>query len=230
MGKIEIMLNLQQELNDSTNGIGWERGVTNRGKVIDWRRCILQEGAELIDSYPWKHWKSVDAKPDYENIKIETVDIWHFVMSEALRLNKIGGDGDIKTLAKKIESLESYKRFISSSYQIPNSFYGEIERVEQMIANLYSKDSLEQMLDDFFAVASQSRLDLDTLYKLYIGKNILNNFRQNHGYKEGNYIKEWNGVEDNVVMQEILSNHDEITPEELYSELEKRYKLVIGNW
>ncbi len=228
MGKIEIMLNLQQELNDSTNGIGWERGVTNRGKVIDWRRCILQEGAELIDSYPWKHWKSIDAKPDYENIKIETVDIWHFVMSEALRLNKISGDGDIKTLAKKIESLKSYKRFISSSYQIPNSFYGEIERVEQMIANLYSKDSLEQMLDDFFAVASQSRLDLDTLYKLYIGKNILNKFRQNHGYKEGSYIKEWNGVEDNVVMQEILSNHNEITPEELYSELEKRYRLVIS--
>ena len=226
MSKIEIMLNLQQELNDSTNGKGWERGVTNRGKLIDWRRCILLESAELIDSYPWKHWKSIDAKPNYENIMIEVVDIWHFVMSEALRLNTLNGSGDIKELANRIESLDSYKIFINNEYKRAKNFYEEIERVEEMIANLYSNNSIEKMIDDFFRVASQSGLDIDSLYKLYIGKNILNSFRQNHGYKEGSYIKEWNGVEDNVVMQEILSNTDNITPQELYSELKKRYRLV----
>ena len=227
MGKIEVMLKLQQELNDSTNGKGWERGVTNRGKVIDWRRCILLEASELIESYPWKHWKSIDAEPDYDNIMIEAVDIWHFVMSEALRLNSIEGNGDIKSLAEKIEKLDSYKRFVDGKYHKPENFYGEISRVEEMIANLYCNESIEKMMDDFFAVASQSGLDIDTLYKLYIGKNILNSFRQNHGYKEGSYIKEWNGAEDNAVMQEILSDRDDITPQELYSELERRYSSVI---
>ena len=89
MSKILTMLKLQQKLNDETNGESWENGLTKQGKKIDWRRCIFLESAELIDSYPWKHWKNIDAKPDYENIKVELVDIWHFVMSEILRVNKI---------------------------------------------------------------------------------------------------------------------------------------------
>ena len=69
----------------------------------------------------------------------------------------------------------------------------------------------------------QSGLNLDSLYKLYIGKNILNQFRQDHGYKEGSYIKEWNGEEDNVTMQRILDHTPQISPEELYRKLEEAY-------
>ncbi len=69
----------------------------------------------------------------------------------------------------------------------------------------------------------QSELNLDTLYKLYVGKNILNQFRQDHGYKEGSYIKLWNGEEDNVVMQRILDTNDAISPDELYIALEEAY-------
>ncbi len=226
MSKIEIMLNLQQELNDSTNGEGWERGITNRGKLIDWRRCILLEASELIESYPWKHWKSIEASPDYENIMIESVDIWHFVMSEALRLNTINGNANIKELADTIENLDSYNKFVNNEYEKAENFYEEISKVEKMIANLYCNESIEQMIEDFFAIANNAGLDMDSLYKLYIGKNILNSFRQKNGYKEGTYIKEWNGVEDNVVMQEILSENKDITPKELYSELEKRYEAL----
>ena len=75
MNKILTMLKLQQKLNDETNGFGWENGKTNRGKIINWRRCIYLETAELVESYPWKHWKNIDAKPDYANIKVELVDI-----------------------------------------------------------------------------------------------------------------------------------------------------------
>jgi len=75
MNRIKQMLQLQQQLNDATSGTGWEAGLTNKGKRIDWKRCIYLEAAELVDSYPWKHWKNIDAEPDYENIKIEVVDI-----------------------------------------------------------------------------------------------------------------------------------------------------------
>ena len=71
MQKILQMLQLQQQLNDNTNGKEWEKGITKNGKIIDWKRCAYLECAELIESYPWKHWKSIDASPDYENIKIE---------------------------------------------------------------------------------------------------------------------------------------------------------------
>ena len=56
------MLKLQQSLNDETNGPGWESGYTDKGKLISWRRCIYMECAELIDSFAWKHWKSINAK------------------------------------------------------------------------------------------------------------------------------------------------------------------------
>ncbi len=52
MSKVLTMLKLQQKLNDETNGVGWESGVTKQGKQINWRRCIYLETAELIDSYP----------------------------------------------------------------------------------------------------------------------------------------------------------------------------------
>jgi len=72
-------------------------------------------------------------------------------------------------------------------------------------------------------VVIQSGLNLDALYKLYVGKNILNQFRQDHGYKEGTYIKIWNGEEDNVTMQNILEKNENVSPGELYMALEKAY-------
>ena len=33
----------------------------------------------------------------------------------------------------------------------------------------------------------------DELFSLYIGKNVLNGFRQNNGYKSGEYRKLWQG-------------------------------------
>ena len=79
------MFGLQNRLNDDTNGPKWRDGVTKHGKVINWKRCIVMETAELIDSFSWKHWKSIDGGIDIENIRIEMVDIWHFVMSYILR-------------------------------------------------------------------------------------------------------------------------------------------------
>ena len=79
--KITQMLNLQQSLNDDTNGIGWENGVNKNGKLISWKRCIYMECAELIDSFAWKHWKSINAPTNEDNLRVEVVDIWHFLMS-----------------------------------------------------------------------------------------------------------------------------------------------------
>jgi len=217
------MLMLQQQLNDATNGTGWENGLTKNGKQIDWRRCIYLEAAELIESYPWKHWKNIDASPDYENIKIEAVDIWHFVMSEALRLYKVNTLGNIDDLAAAISAQEGYKQISKSKEPATLSEYEEIALVEDFLKSLFVGDSVETLVSKFFIVARHSGLDLDSLYALYIGKNILNQFRQDHGYKEGSYIKLWNGQEDNVAMQEILAKDPEISPEILYSRLETVY-------
>ncbi|NKQ41361.1 MAG: dUTPase [Sulfurovum sp.] len=223
MNKIEIMLNLQQQLNDSTNGTGWENGMTKNGKIIDWRRCIYLEAAELVESYPWKHWKNIDAQADYENIKIEAVDIWHFVMSEALRLYKIEQKGSILDLTNVICREDEYNSFCIHNNVEHVDYDSEIKIVEAFIKVLFCDESIETIVSRFFSVAKISGLSLDTLYALYIGKNILNQFRQDHGYKEGDYIKVWDDKEDNVIMQEILNHNHDISPEELYSKLKEAY-------
>ena len=218
MSQILQMLELQQQLNDATNGENWEEGITKNGKKIDWRRCIYLEAAELIESYPWKHWKNIDAKPDYENIKIELVDIWHFVMSEALRLYKVNNLGNIEELSQNIMAMQSYKNLENPKDSELDS-YEQIALVEEMMRVLFCSDDIDQLINSFLEVTSKLGLNLSTLYALYIGKNILNKFRQENGYKDGSYIKTWNGQEDNVVMQNFLSNRDDITPNELYEAL-----------
>jgi hypothetical protein len=84
-------------------------------------------------------------------------------------------------------------------------------------------ESLEEMASLYFEVVIQSGLNLDSLYQLYIGKNILNQFRQDHGYKDGSYVKVWNGKEDNVVMQNLLAANPSISPSELYEALKAEY-------
>ncbi|CAA6813938.1 MAG: Dimeric dUTPase (EC [uncultured Sulfurovum sp.] len=223
MNRILQMLELQQELNDATNGKNWEEGLTKNNKKIDWRRCIYLEAAELVESYPWKHWKNIDASPDYENIKIEIVDIWHFVMSEALRLYKVEKKGSISDISTAIIAMEGFDAFLNAEKGKELDPYVEIELVEKMIKTLFCNDDIDALVISFLTMASKLNLKLPELYTLYVGKNILNKFRQNHGYKDGSYLKEWNGKEDNVVMQSILATKSNITPEELYTALEEAY-------
>jgi len=222
MNKILQMLELQQELNDATNGLGWEDGSTKNGKIIDWKRCAFLECAELIESYPWKHWKNIAASADMENIRIEAVDIWHFILSQALTEYKVENKGSIEDLAKQIEALDNFEKFTKSATSTDTDYYAQIIIVEDLIKSLFVNDSTEILMQKFIEVAMQSDLNLDSLYTLYIGKNILNRFRQDYGYKEGTYIKIWQGKEDNVVMQKILEEGD-ISPKSLYEALVNAY-------
>ena len=223
MDKILQMLELQQELNDATNGIGWENGMTKNGKPIDWKRCTYLECAELIESYPWKHWKNIDSKPDYANIKIEAVDIWHFIMSQGLEDYKLGELGSIETLANNINALPNFLEFSGELKETFKDYYEQIAVVEELMKTIFCGGSTEKLMAAFIDVAMQSGLNLDSLYKLYVGKNILNQFRQDHGYKEGTYLKMWNGKEDNVIMQDILDKNTDISPDGLYNALNEAY-------
>ncbi|MEE6534390.1 dUTP diphosphatase, partial [Campylobacter coli] len=79
-----------------------------------------------------------------------------------------------------------------------------------------------ELLSNYFILAIKCGLNLEILYKTYIGKNILNIFRQNNGYKQGTYKKDWNGKEDNEVLAEILEQ--ELDFDTIYKKLEEYYK------
>ncbi|ADN09683.1 dUTP diphosphatase [Sulfurimonas autotrophica] len=222
--KILLMLQLQNQLNDATNGENWTKGVTKNGKTINWKRCIYMECAEMVDSFGWKHWKSIDVEPDWQNHQIEVIDVWHFIMSLAIEVYERNLKGGIEDIAIDISALESLSNIQTDTLKFASQ-EDVIEKVENLIRIAVSKDEIDlgELVSEFFDLVSMSGLNLDTLYRLYVGKNILNQFRQDHGYKEGTYIKVWNGDEDNVVMKKIWEENSDITPDILYKKLEKAY-------
>ena len=89
--------------------------------------------------------------------------------------------------------------------------------------NMPSFSGIERFIEQFFRACKSAGLSFSWLQKLYIGKNCLNQFRQDNGYKEGTYKKVWNGSEDNVVMVELLKTIEDVSFDELYEQLKLKY-------
>lgn len=224
MDKLLLMLQLQNQLNDATNGENWTKGITKNNKEINWKRCIYMECAEMIDSFSWKHWKNINQEPDWENMQIEVVDVWHFIMSLAIEDYSRNMKGMIEDIALNTSTLEGYSKINTPghSFEVQSAVIAKVEDI--MLAVLKKEGfDINELVEDFFELVVMCGLNLQTLYRLYVGKNILNQFRQDNGYKEGTYIKVWNGDEDNVIMKKIWEQNEDIKPENLYKELAKLY-------
>lgn len=224
MDKILLMLQLQNGLNDATNGEEWTNGITKNGRVINWKRCIYMECAEMIDSFTWKHWKNIDEEADWGNLQIEVVDVWHFIMSLAIENYSQTLRGQIEDLAIDISNLDGFNK-IETKNKIFSSEDEIMQIVEEimLVTLLKGPLDLEKLISDFFDLVTMCGLNLETLYKLYVGKNILNQFRQDHGYKDGTYKKVWDGEEDNVIMKRVWQENENLNPDDLYRELSKLY-------
>jgi len=207
------MYELQNQLNINTNGEDWVDGVTKDMKTINWFRCISQEAAEGVDSFPaWKHWKDIEAPDDIANAKIELVDIWHFIMSQHIR-------------EKGIDDATNEAMGVYLSHKLKTNLK-TIECFETIMFK--SLQHILPLVDFFEAVDSIKDFSMEDVFSIYIGKNTLNQFRQDNGYKEGSYIKMWDGKEDNVYLTEIINSleADDIRFETVYNELRKRYALL----
>lgn len=215
------MINLQERLNDETNGKEWRSGFAKNGKLINWRRCIYMECAELMDSFAWKHWKNVSAPTDKANAKMEIVDIWHFVMSMGLERYSA------EELAQNIINTLGFKEFCEEVFDL-NSYniYEVLSEVETLIHRTSALScGFGELLYHYFRLALKCEVNLFELYRIYIGKNVLNKFRQDNGYQSGTYVKIWNGVEDNEVLNGILSR-GVMGFEEIYKALEEAYVQI----
>jgi dimeric dUTPase (all-alpha-NTP-PPase superfamily) len=183
-----------------------------RTQDFEWYRAIWIECAELLDHYGWKWWKK--QTPDVDQIALELVDIWHFGLSLMLLSN------DSKdVLVDQVEQI-----FISPV--ISDDFAIDLESFTEK--TLITKDF---DLQGFARLMAGINMDFETLYVGYVGKNVLNFFRQDYGYKDGSYVKQWNGVEDNEHLVQIVSTLDTSSSafaKDLYTQMELRYKELCS--
>ena len=194
------MLEMQDAMNARVNP-DW-RQANNA-----WYRAIWTECAEMLDHYGWKWWKH--QQPDLEQVQLELVDIMHFAMSDYLLQ-----DTDNEAVATRIEAELSDPRQSTDIRQA----------IELMAQTTIERQSMH--FSDFANIMALIDMDFDQLYRMYIGKNVLNFFRQDHGYKEGSYIKVWQDREDNEHLAELLVSLDSSSPDfrdQVYQGLKDRY-------
>lgn len=179
----------------------------------------------MIDSFSWKHWKDIAKEPDWDNLKIEVVDVWHFIMSLAIEDYVANMRGLLENIAADMAELDAFTTLEYTGFGKQKEI---IEDVEQLMRDALEPKNVDilAMTDHFFKLVKLCGLDLQSLYRLYVGKNILNQFRQDHGYKEGTYIKVWNGEEDNVIMKRIWETSGDIAPEVLYNKMQEVYETL----
>ena len=195
-------LALQDRMNSIVNP-GWLKAN------YPWYRAIMVEAVEALDHFGWKWWKK--SEPDLPQVRIELVDIWHFHLSAAL----MSADGDYQLATANIQS-----HFRGA----PNYNHVDTRHLFSMLV----VDAGEGYFSTGVFEALMRRVDFswDQLHTMYVAKNVLNIFRQNHGYKEGTYVKFWMGVEDNVVLDDLLKAHPDATVEQLTEKLESIYAQV----
>ena len=202
-GALLAMLRLQRRMNARIHEDWLAQGFA-------WHRAVWVECGELLEHYGYKWWKQ--HAPDAAQVQLEVIDIWHFGMSAALAAS--GGD----------EAAAADAIFEALAQRQPSGA-GVVDAAEALA--LHALQSRAFCPARFRDVMLAADLNFDALHRRYIGKNVLNMFRQNHGYKEGGYRKTWAGREDNEHLAELaasLDADDESFSDTLYQSLEKRYK------
>ena len=195
-----VMLEMQDAMNARVNPKWRQAGNA-------WYRAIWTECAEMLDHYGWKWWKH--QPPDFEQVQLELVDIMHFAMSDYLLQ-----DSDSAAVATRIEA----------ELSDPRQCQDIRAAIESMAQSTIAQQSMH--FSDFANIMALIEMDFDQLYRTYVGKNVLNFFRQDHGYKDGNYIKIWDGREDNEHLVEVLGKLDSNSlnfREDVYHGLQGRY-------
>lgn len=200
VNQIQQMLELQHQMNTKVHPQWFNQGFA-------WHRAIWVECAEMLDHFGWKWWKKQD--PDTEQVMLELVDILHFGLSM-----RIDGNTSFEVIAQTLgQQLEQPT--------LADDFPQTLERL--------AGAAVTQQIFDAHAFAGcmqQIGLSFDQMFRMYVGKNTLNMFRQNNGYKSGEYIKVWNGREDNEHLMDILHRLDSQSVQfakEVYLGLEQAY-------
>ena len=206
------MLELQDAMNKKVNPQWLEAGYA-------YLRAAMIEAVEGIEHHGWKWWKH--QKKDLPQLQMELVDIWHFALSHML----ISENGDAEKCAQIISSdLTSGRHLVTFDAKEYDYLAMELLDNLQLMAGLCAAKRFDVPL--FMQIVTQSDMDHDELYRQYVGKNVLNFFRQDHGYKDGSYIKIWHEQEDNEHLVDIMNSLDinaNSFANDIYEGLQARY-------
>lgn len=226
---LNLMIDLQNKLNTYVLGRDWVKS-----EKADWLRAAWIECAELMDHCCYKWWKKQEV--NLPQAQIELVDIWHFLLSDFIVLDYEDGTD---VLIDAIVQGENFSDGMTKGEKLYDTDIDDtnhrLDVIEGLVFSLVTGRE-EDYFADFFTVCKSLELSFESLTKQYIAKNILNIFRQDNGYKEGKYIKQWPSpieanitVEDNVYLEMFIAEVDEsnMPVDEMYDYV---YQRLLDNY
>jgi hypothetical protein len=232
-------LDVQNELNVKLSS-EWKE------KAWPYTDAIFTEATEAYNHLNWEWWRATNRTIDWDQVKLEWVDVVHFLLSEV-----IVGKHEVEFL--KILTYHEDSNKPAETFDVTRIKEGiknvivNILEYEHLILSgewVFAEDSFQNVLVYFFEVVKQLGLTIQEFYTLFIGKVCLNQLRWKNGYKKGiyapnslglgskeHYVKIWDGKEDNVWLAEHAATLDPADPEFkniLFSALEAKYKEVYS--
>lgn len=195
---------------------------------FDWNTAIIDECQEILEHLGWKWWKKGYrtglTEGNKAQVQLEVIDILHFLISldaqEGVKAKDLLPLVNTASNSNNIWATVDWVRNDAATGTLTMSVWAELA---------HSVDLTEQQI-------------LET----YIQKFVLNKFRQDHGYKDGTYVKSWTHqesyddctfsevtLEDNEVLTQVVehirSNGGDTTDEnELYTGLRLRYNSRLN--
>jgi len=211
---LELQAQMQAKISPTWITAGWP-----------FLRAIVVEGGEAIDHHGWKWWKA--QTPDMSQLQIEIIDVLHFVLSEYV----VAANGEIALAAARFVAdvgapLRGAIVFDGKEYT-PLQM-DTVSKLELMIGLAVARRTSTWLLA---LLAQDTGMSWDMVFRQYVGKNVLNFFRQDHGYNVPNkYQKFWFGREDNVHLAELLTEIGERSDLRLalYDKLAERYARAVA--
>jgi dimeric dUTPase (all-alpha-NTP-PPase superfamily) len=202
--QLQTMMTLQEQMNGRVEK-DW------RQKGYAWSDAILVEAVEAYDHTYWAWWKNAGKTPDMDQIKLEIIDIWHFVLSELM----CHEENEVYTYESLISDIDKIVRT-----QRPDNFEADMGSIREVLKNVmraallpYTDERITAILGSFIVAMDVVGMNWDDLYIGYVCKNTLNQFRQANGYKQDTetYKSIWaseNKKEDNHYLAEIAATMD----------------------
>ena len=220
--KVREIFSLQDKFNSIVDP-NWKR------KGFPFYRAAYFEMVEFGEHLNmWKWWKKT-SPGDREQAVLELVDILHFVVSDVIVRARTPEFlvGAYKRAAgrKTVDGEPNY----DTVYEMIDDF------ITMTIVGCTYGSTVGIPAKQFFDVCASIGVTLDELVQKYIGKNVLNVFRQDKGYKTDGYVKIWGKGPGNIDLED---NHylvqfrdelgDQLTFDALYAKLEQKYAEVLS--
>jgi len=220
-GEMDITQIMNSELNEVVDYGLWLETVElqksfNNSIVPDWQSdknhkkydywmAVLDETVEVLGSRHWKWWKNSTkmGEVDWDNIKVELIDIFHFLLSIAIQQNVE------HILFSQLVNLEMTKDEAPIEIR-SDKFFEEFWSEFLMGVQMKILPITCIKLIEFWYKAGGNAEELFMEYRI---KAALNNIRQEFGYGAANtYEKMWfdpntgKKVEDNVIAWQLASD------------------------